>query len=309
MGRRSSVLVGAVLAAVAGGGLAACSSGSSTGASGASSAAPSGTGASAATSSAAAQPSASATPGGAAAGFTYIVEPFDPGHPAQQRSTPANCGTQTSTLAIEQCYEAKAENADASIDAAQLARYEHASTSEQATIQAEDSAWLAAREPVCAAAYHSGGTIDGINASVCLLAESTARLAAVNGITLQATRLKATDSPSIADVSWFTAPDGSRIGMQATQGDGHGGAIVAWTIIGGGPGFTVTPVQFLFRDGSFTDAGVTEPPSPARHRVAAGTVYTFSIDYTNLAKDPKAKKPTGTYDYVPGGTAAAAWGA
>jgi hypothetical protein len=97
--------------------------------------------------------------------------------------------------------------------------------------------------------------------------------------------------------------------MQATQGDGHGGAIVAWTIIGGGQGFTVTPAQFLFRDGSFTDAGVTERPSPAGHRVAAGTVYTFSIDYTNLTKDPNVKKPTGTYDYVPGGTAAAAWGA
>jgi hypothetical protein len=127
------------------------------------------------------------------AGFTYIVEPFDPGHPAQQRSTPANCGTQTSTLAIEQCYEARAENA--------------------------------------------------------------------------------TDSPSIANISWFTAPDGSRIGMQATQGDAHGGAIVAWTIIGGGQGFTVTPAQFLFRDGSFTDGGVTGPSSPAGHRVAAGTVY------------------------------------
>jgi hypothetical protein len=88
-----------------------------------------------------------------------------------------------------------------------------------------------------------------------------------------------------------------------------GGAIVAWTIIGGSQGFVVSPAQFPFRDGSFTDAGVTEPPNPAGHRVASGAVYTFSIDYTSLSKDPGAKKPAGTYDYAPGGTTAAAWGA
>lgn len=54
---------------------------------------------------------------------------------------------------------------------------------------------------------------------------------------------------------------------------------------------------------------MTEPPSPAGHHVAAGAVYTFSIDYTNLSKDPNAKKAAGTYDYAPGGALAAAWGA
>jgi uncharacterized protein YecT (DUF1311 family) len=302
------MLVGAMLSTAAAGSLAACGSGGSTPSSASSSAAPSTVSPSAVASSAAAQPSASA----AGAQFTYIVEPFDPGHPARQRTAPASCGSQTSTLAIEQCFEARTENADASIDAALLSRYQHASPSEQAAILAADSAWLSARQPVCAAAYHSGGTIDGINASACLLAESTARLAAVNRVTFPAARLKATDSPSIANVSWFTAPDGSRIGMQATQGDQHGGAVVAWTVIGGGGGgggFVVSPAQFPFRDGSFTDAGVTGPPNPAGHRVAAGTVYRFSIDYTNLAKDPNAKKPTGTYDYAPGGTPVAAWGA
>lgn len=106
MGRRRNMLVGAVLAGVAGGGLAACSSGGSAPASTASSV-PSGASASAAAASASAQPSASATSAGSAAQFTYIIEPFDPGHPARVRTAPANCGSQTSTLAIEQCYEVK----------------------------------------------------------------------------------------------------------------------------------------------------------------------------------------------------------
>ncbi len=54
-------------------------------------------------------PAASAS---AAAAFTPIVEPFDPGHPARTRPAPASCGGQPTTLAIEQCYEAKIESAD-----------------------------------------------------------------------------------------------------------------------------------------------------------------------------------------------------
>ena len=56
-------------------------------------------------------------------GFVAIVEPWDPGHPARAQAAPSVCGTQSSTLAIEQCYEAKTENTDARIDAVQQARY------------------------------------------------------------------------------------------------------------------------------------------------------------------------------------------
>jgi uncharacterized protein YecT (DUF1311 family) len=309
MRRKRNMLVGAVLVAVAGGGLAACSSGGSTPSGGSSSGAHSGASSAATSASAAAQPSGSSTAAGSAAQFAYIVEPFDPGHPAQQRKAPASCVGQTSTVDIEQCYEAKTENADAAIDAVQLSRYQHVMASGRAAINAADSTWLSARQPVCAAAFHSGGTVDGIQASACLLDESNARLAAVTGAAVPLARLKGTDSPSISDVSWYTTPEGSRIGMQSTQGDGHGGGIIAWTIIGGASGFVVNPAQFPFRDGSFTDAGVPQGPSPAGHRVATAATYQFNIDYTRLSKDPNANKPTGTYDYAPGGTPAAAWGA
>jgi uncharacterized protein YecT (DUF1311 family) len=306
---RRTMLARAVLAAVAGGSLAACSSAGSPSGGASSAGAPSTAIASATASGAATQPSGSATSDGLTTQFVYIVEPFDPGHPARQRPAPPSCGGQSSTVAIEQCYEVKTENADAAIDGEQLTRYEHASRSGQAAILAADSAWLSARQPVCAAAFHSGGTIDGIQGSACLLEESTARLAAVTGVTPPAARLKGTDSPSLSDVSWYTTPGGSRIGMQSSQGDAHGGAIVEWTVIGGADGFVVSPAQFPFRDGSFTDAGVAGPPNPAGHRVGTAATYQFSMDYTQLSKDPNASKPTGTYDYAPGGTLAAAWGA
>ncbi|HJY00287.1 MAG TPA: hypothetical protein VJ351_05665, partial [Streptosporangiaceae bacterium] len=55
--------------------------------------------------------------------FAAIVEPFDPGHPAQAKSSPADCGSQPSTLAIEQCYESETENTDAQIDTVQRGLY------------------------------------------------------------------------------------------------------------------------------------------------------------------------------------------
>lgn len=262
---------------------------------------------------AASSPAVSAATGtasasGAAASFVPIVEPFDPGHPARYRSAPATCGGQSSTVAIEQCYETRTENADAAIDAVQLSRFELASASERTVIQDGDAAWLSARQPVCAAAFHSGGTIDGIEAAACLLDESTARLASVQGTNVPVARLKSTDSPSSTDIAWYTTPEGSRIGMQATQGDESGGAFVAWTIIGGADGFVVNPQQFPFRDGSFTRPGTTQSPNPAGHRVAPGAVYVFSLDYKHLSADPNSAKGAGTYDYAPGGTPLAIWG-
>jgi len=244
----------------------------------------------------------------AASSFVNIVEPFDPGHPAKTRSGPANCGAQSSTLAIEQCYEVQTENTDVGIDTAQAARFATATAAARSTILAQDKAWLDARQPVCAAAFHSGGTIDGISAAACLLAESTARYDAVHNITRPAMKLKASDSTNLADLSWYTTPEGSRIAEIDTQGDQTGGAIVAWVIIGGADGFTVNPKQFYYLDAPFTDPGVVQGASPAGHKVGAAQQYQFSIDYSKLAKDPDASKGHGGYVYAPGDPVAT-WGA
>ena len=239
--------------------------------------------------------------------FVNIVEPFDPGHPARTRTGPASCGTQSSTVAIEQCYEIKTENTDAGIDAVQSAKFNSAEMAQQNTILAQDRAWLAARQPVCAAAFHSGGTIDGIDAGICLLAESTARLDAVKGITPPEAKLKGTDSMDPTELDWYTTPEGSRIAEISTQGDATGGAIVAWVVIGGADGFIVNPKQFYFADGSFTDPGVVQPPNPDGHRVGTGQQYQFGMDYSKLAKDPNANKSAAGYLYAPGAPVAV-WG-
>src|SRR5690348_8283593 len=179
--RRRALLVPAVALVVLAVPLAGCGSSGSSGSPG--------TGSS--SSPAAAGGTASAA---AAASFVSIVEPFDPGHPARTEAAPASCGSQPSTIAIERCYQTKTENVDAQIDLAQFARYSSASPAQRKTIMAQDSAWLAARAPVCAAAFNTGGTIDGISATACLLDESNARLDAVKGITPPEARLKGTDS-------------------------------------------------------------------------------------------------------------------
>jgi acetate---CoA ligase (ADP-forming) len=239
-----------------------------------------------------------------AVGFVAIVEPWDPGHPARAQASPASCGSQSSTLAIEQCYEAKTETADASIDSVQLSHYASASSAGRAAILAQDRAWLAARGPVCQAAFHTGGTIDGISVAACLLEESTARLDAVSGITPPEAKLKSTDSTDPNDLSWYTTPEGSRIAMLDTQGDQTGGVIIAWIIIGGADGFVVNPRQFYFSDGSYTNYGVVGPPNPTYHRVGTGQMYQFGIDYQHLDRAP-VNSAEG-FVYVPG-TPVAIW--
>jgi uncharacterized protein YecT (DUF1311 family) len=241
---------------------------------------------------------ATATISAAAQPFAAIVEPFDPGHPAQARSTPVNCGGQSTTLAIELCYEVKAENTDVQIDAVQQAAYASGSAAQQAAILAQDRAWLAARGPVCRAAFNTGGTVDGISVAACLLDESTARLDAVKGITPPEAKLKATDSIDPNQLSWYTTPEGSRIAEISTQGDQSGGAIVAWVIVGGADGFVINPKQFYFSDGSFTDYGIIQGPDPSFHRVGAGVRYEFDIDYSHLSAAPAGG--TQGYLYVPG---------
>jgi uncharacterized protein YecT (DUF1311 family) len=235
--------------------------------------------------------------------FVAIVEPFDPGHPARTHPAPASCASQPTTLAIEQCYRIKTENTDAAIDAVQLARYDSAPPAQRTIILAQDSAWLAARQPVCQAAFNAGGTSDGISTAACLLDESTARLGAVKGVAPPEAKLKATDSIDPNQLSWYTTPAGSRIAEINTQGDQSGGAIVAWVIIGGADGFVINPKQFYFSDGPFTDYGILQPPNPTYHRVGTGVEYQFSIDYSHLSAAPTGN-PADGYVYVPGAPAA-----
>jgi uncharacterized protein YecT (DUF1311 family) len=232
--------------------------------------------------------------------FVPITEPFDPGHAARATSGPADCAGQQTTLAISQCYDDKTETADAAIDAAQQASFATATVAQETAMNAADKAWLAARPTVCKTAYNAGGTIDEINIASCLLEESTARLDAVKGITPAEAVLKSTDSPMMSDVSWYTTPEGSRIGMVDTQGDATGGVIIAWTVIAGASGFVVNPAQFSYTDGTFTDAGIIEKPNPAGVRVAPGGEYTFGIDYSTLPHDPNEASGNGGYVYAPG---------
>jgi uncharacterized protein YecT (DUF1311 family) len=238
-------------------------------------------------------------------GFVAIVEPFDPGHPARTQAAPASCGSQPTTFAIEQCYRIRTENTDAAIDTIQLARYDGASPAQRTAIVAQDSAWLAARQPVCQAAFHTGGTSDGISVAACLLDESIARLDAVKGIAPPEAKLKSTDSIDPNQLSWYTTPEGSRIAEIDTQGDQTGGTIVAWVIIGGADGFVINPRQFYFSDGSFTDYGIVQLPDPTYHRVGIGVEYQFSIDYSHLSAAPTGN-PAAGYVYVPG-TPVAIW--
>jgi uncharacterized protein YecT (DUF1311 family) len=298
--RRMETAIGAVAARAAmltalAGLAAGCGSSSSAG----SASPPAATPASATPVSATSTSTASASASVAAAAFADIIEPWDPGHPARSQTAPADCGGQPSTVTIEQCYEAKTENADAKIDDVQQGRYAAAAPSARVAILAQDRAWLAARGPVCEVAFQTGGTIDGINVSACLLDESTARLNAVEGIVPSEATLKSTDNTDPGALSWYTTPEGSRIAELDTQGDQSGGVIIAWIIIGGADGFVVNPSQFYFIDGSFTDRGVVQPPNPANHRVGTGQQYQFQIDYTHLSAAPAGNSAEG-FVYAPG---------
>jgi uncharacterized protein YecT (DUF1311 family) len=244
--------------------------------------------------------SPAATTSASAAAFVSIVEPFDPGHPARSESAPAGCTGLATTLATEQCYQAKTETTDAEIDAVQLGLYQSGSQAQRTAILADDSAWLAEREPVCAKAFQGGGSSDEIDVAACLLDESMARLSAVKGISAPEAVLKATDNTDPSALSWYTTPKGSRIAMADTQGDNSGGAIIAWVIIAGAAGFVVNPSQFYFSDGSFVDHGKIIPPDPSGYRVPPGAQYQFNIDYTHLSADPNFAKGAGGYVYVPG---------
>jgi hypothetical protein len=196
---------------------------------------------------------------------------------------------------MTRCYEDIAESQDADTDAAQQARFATATAAKQAAMNAADQAWLAARGTVCAKAYRTGGTIDQVNIASCLADESLARFYVVKNIEAPTAVLKVTDSQNPGDMSWYSAPDGSRIGLADTQGDATGGVIIAWTVIAGANGFVVNPLQYYYRNGYFKDAGIMEQPDQAGHVMAPGTEYTFSIDYSTLAHDPYRYLDAGQY--------------
>jgi uncharacterized protein YecT (DUF1311 family) len=239
--------------------------------------------------------------------FVPIVEPFDPGHAAKVEKNPGDCAKKQTTIGLEFCFDADTESTDARIDAVQLARFDRSGTSARKAINAQDRAWLAARIPVCEAAYHTGGTIDEVTIATCQLAESTARLYSVTGKTAPKATLAQTDSTDLSQLSYFTTAGGTRIATIDTQGDQTGGEVLAWVIIAGYQGFTVNTAQFFYKDGSFTDAGIVQPPNPRWHHVKPGAVYQFSIDYSTIPHDPDFTKGTGGYVYAPGGHVLADW--
>jgi uncharacterized protein YecT (DUF1311 family) len=239
--------------------------------------------------------------------FVPIVELFDPGHPARVEKNPGNCAQKQTTIGIEFCFDTKTENTDAAIDAVQLARFDRSDIAQREAINAQDRAWLAARLRVCEAVYHSGGTIDEITISGCQFDESTARLYSVTGKAAPRATLAQTDSTDLSQLSYFTTAGGTLIATIDTQGDETGGEVVAWVIVAGYQGFTVSTAQFFYKDGSFTDPGIVQPPNPRGHHVAAGAVYQFSIDYSTIPRDPNAAKGTGGYVYAPAGDILAAW--
>jgi uncharacterized protein YecT (DUF1311 family) len=259
--------------------------------------------ASAASSNSATAAAASATvtltkPAGTVA-LVPITEPFDPGHPARATPGPDDCANLQTTLIIVQCYEAKTETVDAAIDAELQADFATATAAQQADMNGADNAWLAARPRVCAEAYDTGGTIDQVNIASCLLDESTARLYAARNIRPREAVLKSTDSSNPSDISWYTTPEGSRIGLVDTQGDVSGGVIIAWTVIAGADGFVVNPAQFFYGDSNFKNPGIIQKPDPSGHRVAPGTEYTFSVDYTNMPPDPNDANAVVGFVYAP----------
>jgi uncharacterized protein YecT (DUF1311 family) len=251
--------------------------------------------------------SPSSTASASTVAFVPVVEPFDPGHPARMRPDPGNCDNQQTTIGIEQCFETKTENADAQIDAARLASFQSSSSAQQIAINGQDRAWLAEREPVCAVAYNTGGTIDGIDIASCLLDESTARLDGVTATAPPVHMLKSTDSTELSQLSWYTTPEGSRIGEIDTQGDQTGGEVVAWVVIAGYQGFVVNAAQFVYRDGSYLEAGQSTPANLSYHLVAPGTQFQFTEDYPSLSKDPSFASGKGGFAYAPAATTLAIW--
>jgi uncharacterized protein YecT (DUF1311 family) len=229
---------------------------------------------------------------------------------ARIRDTYKACkGDLNSTEAMVTCNDDKTENLDVKVDMARQVAFNRVKTAAARTaINVDDAAWLSHRLPICEAAYPSsgGGSIVEILVSSGQMAVSQARLDAVLGHSIPTSQLVATDDINPDATEYATTARSTRVGAIDTQGDQTGGVIIAWVIIGGYKGFTVTPGSFTYVDGSFTDKGIVEG-HPSGHQVAAGTEYVFDIDYSNLAHDPNGAKGTGRFEYRIGSDVVGAW--
>jgi len=234
------------------------------------------------------------------AAFGPITEPFDPGHAAVTRTGGGSCSTAQTTVAAETCLEDEAENTDVAIDSLRRAQFAAANPAAKAAIRADDALWIKGRPEICAAAYRSGGSIDGVDIASCLADVSAARLAGLKRAVPEV-HLQGTDNTDVSQLAYFTAADGTRIGLIHTQGDQTGGAVVAWVVIGGYRGYRVEPAQFLYVDGSFTDIGILQDGAAAGHQVGVGQLYQFGVDYTRLASDSGSANGTGGFEVSAGG--------
>ncbi len=240
--------------------------------------------------------------------FQPIHEFWDANRVARHRDVTAACAHDRSTRQIATCFEDRAENSDVVTDRVRAKAFAVVrSAAAKEAINGDDRAWLAERSPVCDAGYASSqGTIVQILVARCLAAESAARLDTVEGRAVPTAQLEVTDSIDPVDTPYATAGDGTRIGAIDTQGDATGGAVIAWVVIAGYRGFTVRPTGFPYVDGSFVDHGIVEGGA-AGHHLAPGTEYVFDVDYSTLAKDPRARAGKGRFEYRQGHDVVGAW--
>ena len=241
--------------------------------------------------------------------FVPIHEVFDGNRVARTRPAAAACKTAVTTLQLVTCNEFKAENVDVQINAVRAKQFAAAGTAAaRGAINADDAAWLPNRAIVCRVSYPSqgGGTIGEIIVSGCLTKISQARLDFVQSLPVPTAHLVATDDPDPHATEYATTGTSSLIGAIDTQGDETGGVVIAWVVIAGYKGFTVSPGSFTFVDGAFTDKGLVAD-HPGGHHVAPGHEYVFDIDYSTLPKDPHVAKGTGRFEFRSAGHLVGTW--
>ncbi len=100
--------------------------------------------------------------------YVKIAEPFSAPGPT--------CTKDDTTLAISSCILVRVVRVDHTVNALQKDRFDRARTSKaKKALLAKDAKWNAARVKGCAAAGHTGGTIDRITEAQCLLKSSKHR--------------------------------------------------------------------------------------------------------------------------------------
>lgn len=228
--------------------------------------------------------------------FVPIVEPFDSGHPARAQSAPpaGGCSAMTSTVDIATCELDQAETTDARIDAVQRGRFDAASPAGAAAINADDRAWLAARGPICQAAYHSGGSIDQINIAGCIRAESATRLAVFTHSLPSPVTGTANWAGNDRQPSYVTLADGTRIGV--TVSPDTSGLTVTFIVVAGYRGLALSAGQFGRVQGGQVVAGpAAGPPELAGTQLAPAGTASWAEHF------PNGQAPADQFGYASGG--------